>query len=106
MDVPAGVTQDFLYTFLLRCMPLVFSQEGFSRSSPSSTVKSNLVCFYNDIIVLYLMGIFFFFFFFSSEKKSQLPRFELASQRVRRLQGYQLSYQGDWLTVHLLKRVK
>ena len=37
------VTHDFLSTFLLRCMPLFFSREGFSRSFPPSTVKSNLV---------------------------------------------------------------
>ena len=37
------VTQDFLSTFRLRCMPLFFSREGFSRSFPSSTVKSNFV---------------------------------------------------------------
>ena len=36
------VTQDFS-TFLLRCMPLFFSREGFSHSFPSSTVKSNFV---------------------------------------------------------------
>ena len=33
--------------------------------------------------------------FFFSEEKSQLPGFELTSQRVRRLRGYQLSYRGD-----------
>ena len=44
LDVPAGVTQDFPSTFLLlRCMPLFFSREGFSRSFPSSTVKLNFV---------------------------------------------------------------
>ena len=41
VDVPAGVTQDFSSTFLLRCLPQFFSREGFSRSFPSSTVKSN-----------------------------------------------------------------
>ena len=35
------VTQDF-YTFL-RCVPYLLSREGFSRSFPSSTVKSNFV---------------------------------------------------------------
>ena len=30
-------------SFLLRCMSLFFSREGFSRSFPSSTVKSNFV---------------------------------------------------------------
>ena len=40
------VTQDFSSTFLLRCMPLFFSREGFSRRScPSSILKSNFVYF-------------------------------------------------------------
>ena len=47
VDVPAGVTQEeghrISSTFLLRCMPFFFSREGFSRSFPSSTVKSNFV---------------------------------------------------------------
>ena len=89
LEAPAGVTQDSSSTFLLRCVPLFFSREGFSRSFPSSTVKSNL-CNTNDLIVPPLLGIFFSFFF--SEGKSQLPGFELTSQRVRRLRGYQLSY--------------
>ena len=41
LEVPAGVTRNFSSTFLLRCMPLFFSREGFSRSFPSSTVKSS-----------------------------------------------------------------
>ena len=41
LEVPAGVTQNLSSTFLLRCVPLFFSREGFSRSFPSSTVKSN-----------------------------------------------------------------
>ena len=103
LDVPAGVTQEeghtgFLIHFpLLRCMPLFFSREGFSRSFPSSTVKSILCT--NDLIVLRLLGIFILFLFiYFSEEKSQLPGFELSSQRVRRLlRGYQLSYPGDRL---------
>ena len=55
------VTQDFSSTFFLRCVPLFFSHEGFSHSFPSSTVKSNFVCFH-------LLGIFFFIFLFFSEK--------------------------------------
>ena len=48
VGVPAGahrikVTQDFSSTFLLRCLLQFFSREGFSRSFPSSTVKSNFV---------------------------------------------------------------
>ena len=88
MDVPAGVTQDFLYTFLLRCMPLVFSQEGFSRSSPSSTVKSNLVYFYNDIIVLYLMGIFYFIFYFLVRKN---PSYRDSNSRPNVSEGYKVT---------------
>ena len=42
-------------------LPLFFSREGFSRSVPSSTVKSNFAT--NDLIVLHMLGIFFFFFF-------------------------------------------
>ena len=63
LEVPAGVTQDFSSTFLLRFVPLFFSREGFSRFFPSSTVKTNL-CTTNDLIVLHLLGIFFFFFLF------------------------------------------
>ena len=36
------VTRDFS-TLLLRCLPLFFSREGFSRFFPSSTVKSKFV---------------------------------------------------------------
>ena len=42
VDVPPGVTRDFS-TVLVRCLPYFFSREGFSRSFPSSTVKSNFV---------------------------------------------------------------
>ena len=41
VDAPAGVTQDFSSTFLLRCVPSFLSREGFRRPFPSSTVKSN-----------------------------------------------------------------
>ena len=37
-----NVTQDFS-TFLLRCLPLFLSREGFGHPFPSSTVKSNFV---------------------------------------------------------------
>ena len=37
------VTHDFSSTFFLRCVPSFFSREGFSRSFPSSTAKSNFV---------------------------------------------------------------
>ena len=71
------VTQDLSSTFLLRCMPLFFSREG--------------------------RWAFFSYFFSSfSEEKSQLPGFELTSQCVRRLRGYQLSYRGGRLCFRLL----
>ena len=41
------VAQDYSSTFLLQCMPLFFTREGFSRSYPSSTVKSNFMVFRN-----------------------------------------------------------
>ena len=37
------ITLDFSSTFLLRCVPLFFSREGFNHSFPSSTVRSNFV---------------------------------------------------------------
>ena len=91
------VTQDFSSTFLLRRMPLFLSREGFSRSFPSSTVKSNFV-YSNDLIALHLLGIFIFyflFFIFSEEKKNTFTGYELTSQRVRGLRGDQLSCRGD-----------
>ena len=88
------VTQDFSSTFLLRCMPLFFLREEFIRSFPSLTVKSNFV--YYRFNRSPLVGhLFFLFFLFLSEKKYQLPGFELMSQHVRNLRGYQLSYRGN-----------
>ena len=48
LDVPAGVTQEEGHTEFLIHLPsavhaFFFSREGLSRSSPSSTVKSNFV---------------------------------------------------------------
>ena len=48
MDVPAGVTQEeghtgFFIPLLSAVRAFIFSREGFSRSFPSSTVKSNFV---------------------------------------------------------------
>ena len=37
------VTPDFSPAFLLRCVPYIFSREGFSHSFPSSAVKPNFV---------------------------------------------------------------
>ena len=44
------VTQDFSSTFLLRCVPLFFSREGFIHSFPLLTVKSNFVL----LLLLYI----------------------------------------------------
>ena len=50
------VAQNFSSTFLLRCIPLFFSREGFSRSFPSSTVKSNFVfwAFFFFLFIIYM----------------------------------------------------
>ena len=56
---------------------LYFSRGRFIRSFPSSTVKSKFVY---DLIVPHMLGI-------SNLFKSQLPGFELTSQRPRRLRG-------------------
>ena len=86
--------RSFLIHFLLRCMPLFFSRERFSRSFPSSTVKSNFFV-YQRFHRSPLVGYFYFYLLFCREEKSQLPGFELTSQRVRTLLGYQLSYRSD-----------
>ena len=70
VDVPAGVTKDFS-TFILRCLLLFFSREGFSCSFPSSTVKSNLILCPNDLIVGKV------------PVRVTTPRFELTSQRQK-----------------------
>ena len=92
-----NVTHDFPYTFLLRCMPLSFSREKDSAVRFPHRPCSRILCS-NDLIVLHLTCWAFFFFFFSGEK-SRLTGFELTSQRVRRLRGYQLSYRGDRLSI-------
>ena len=82
VDAPAGVTQDFS-TFLLWCVPLSFLREGFSRSFPSSTVKSILCT--NDLIVLHLLGIHIYIYYLFFVRKIPVrvttPRFELTSHR-------------------------
>ena len=66
VDAPAGVTQeeghtqDFSTFLLLRCLLYFFSREAISRSSPSSTVKSNFV--YPRINRSPLVGHYFFLF--------------------------------------------
>ena len=87
------VAQDSSSIVLLRCMPIFFSREGFSRSFPSPTMKSNFV--YLRLNRSLFVGHFYFLFF--SEGKSQLPGLELTSQRAWRSRGYQLSNRGNRL---------
>ena len=102
LDVPAGVTQEEGHTRFLIHLPSAvrafqfFSREGFSRSFPSSTVKSNFLYLRFNRYAL-VRRYYYYYYLFFSYKKSQLPGFELTSQRVRRLRGYQLSYRGDRL---------
>ena len=61
---------------------------------------SRILCT-DDLIVLHLLGIFIciicIIFYFLVRKNPSYRDFELTSQRVRRLRGYQLSYRGDRL---------
>ena len=95
LDVPAGVAQEeghtgFLINFPSAVLALIFLAR---RIQPFlylvDPVKSNFV-------------VHFYLLFFS-EEKSQLPGFELTSQRVRRLRGYQLSYRGGLLIVEVVE---
>ena len=81
MDAPAGVTQEESHTGFL-CLPsaglaLIFSREGFSRSFPSSTVRSNFM--YPRVNRSPLVG-HFFLFFLRKNPSATAPRFELTSQ--------------------------
>ena len=62
VDEPAEVTHEEGHTGFLHLpsavIALICLAKGFSRSFPSSTVKSNFV--YNDFIVLHWLGIFFY----------------------------------------------
>ena len=101
VDAPAGVTQDFSSTFLLRYLPLFSSREGLSRPFPSSTVKSSFV--YPRIKRSPLIGhicLYIYFYFFLRGKipvRVTAPRFELTSQRrhILRFRGYQVNHRGD-----------
>ena len=55
-------TRDFSSTFLLRCVPSFFSREGFSRSFPLSTVKSNLRFINHSPLVGHFLFFIFYFF--------------------------------------------
>ena len=107
VDAPAGVTQDFS-TFLLWCVPLSFSREGFSRSFPSSTVKSILCT--NDLIVLHLLRIhiYIYYFFFVRKNPSSCDDTEIRTHVPTRPAGGKckvsadigrgFTIQGTWVT--------
>ena len=84
LDVPAGVTQEEGHT-------------GFLFHLPSAVLA---LIFLVKRIQSFLSLVDRFIFF--SEEKSQLPGFELTSQRLRRFRGYQLSYRGDRFTLGLI----
>ena len=63
------VAQDSSSTVLLRCMPLFFSREGFSRSFPSPTMKSNFV-YLRFNRSLFVWHFYFYFYFLVRENPS------------------------------------
>ena len=96
------VTQEFSSAFLLRCVPQLFSREGFDHPFPSSTVKSNFCT--NDFIVLHSLGIFITIVLYFMVRKIPITGIELKSQRFRRLRGY-LRATGATGLVHVLKDI-
>ena len=68
---------------------LNFSREKDSAVPFPRRPWSRILCA-NDLVVFHLLGILVLFLFWCVEK-SQLPGFELTSQRVRLFRGYQLS---------------
>ena len=57
VDVPAEATQDFSPTFLLRCLPSIFSREEDSAVRfPAYRPWSRIMCT-NELIVLQFLGI-------------------------------------------------
>ena len=95
LDVPAGVTQEEGHKGFLIHLPSVVRALIFlaRRIQPFFSLVDRDI----EFCVLTIYRSLLFGHFFSSsfkEEKSQLPGFELTSQRVRRLRGYQLSYRG------------
>ena len=90
------VTQDFS-TFLLRCLPQLFSREEFSRSFLSSTVKS--IFLYQRINRSPLGWAFLFLFFHPLWGKIlarvTAPRFELTSKRQKVFGVTNCNHRGD-----------
>ena len=111
MDVPAGVTREeghsgFLILIPSAVLALIFLsrriQPFLSLVDLEVEFGTGILCS-NDLIVLHLFGINFVLLYFC-EEKSQLPGFELTSQRVRRFQGYQLNHRGDRLVNYVIIR--
>ena len=96
LDVPAGVTQEEGHTgFLIHLPPAVhafiLSREGFSRSFPSSTVKSNFV--YSRINPSPFVGHFFIYFLV--RKNTSVTGILTHVPTRQKLRDYQLSCWGD-----------
>ena len=101
LDVPAGVTQEeghigFLVHLPSAVLALIFLAR---RLQPFLSLVDRQVEFCVLTIQSFstCWAILFIVSYFFSEEKSQLPGFELTSQRVRRFRGYQLRYRGDRL---------
>ena len=87
-------------TFLLRCLPLFLSREGFSLLFPSGTVKSNYL--YPRINRSPLVGYdFFFIAVFGSKNPSLCDCTEIQTDgpTSKRFRGYQLKHRGRPATV-------
>ena len=95
LDVPAGVSQEERKAhtgFLIHLPSAVHAFTFLARR-----IQPFFSLFNREAVVGHIQ-----FYFIFSEKKSQLPGFELTSQRVRRLRGYQLSYRSDRIFFSLL----
>ena len=82
---------------------------GIGWLAADGTVYQTLsIEFPSPVFFWHVLCVFvpFFLSFFFGEVKSQLPGFELMSQRVRRFRGYQLSYQGDRLHMGFSPRLQ
>ena len=104
LDAPAGVTQEERHTGFLIHLPSAVHAFIFlaRRMQPFLSLVDREVEFcVLTIESLSTSWTFLFLFFVFTEEKSQLPGFELTSQRVRRLRGYQLSYRGDRLLCYV-----
>ena len=97
-DVPAGVTQEGGHTGFLNHLPSAVRALCFlaRRIQPLlSVVDREDVEFCVLTIKLFSTCWAFLFVCFFSPEKSQLPGFDLTSQRVRRFRSYQLNYRGE-----------